>query len=54
MEIPQVELSKGRSVWIRLVIERLINRKLHYRSGVSGYNVLRVKSVFLRKLYVFF
>ena len=46
MEIRQVELAKCNSVRILFVLERPINRKLHYRRDVSEYNVLRVKSVF--------
>ena len=42
MKISQVEITNDNSVWVPFVLERLINRKLHYRMGVSGYNVLRV------------
>ena len=37
-----MELPKDDIVWILFVIGRLINRKFHYRMGVSDYNVLRV------------
>ena len=46
MKMSQVGRSKGNSVWIRFVLEPLINRKLHYRRDVSEYNVLRVKKRF--------
>ena len=52
--ISQVELSKGNSVCIMFGLERLINRKLHYRRCVVGYNVLRVKSVLpMESVYLF-
>ena len=54
VKISQVEHSKDNIAWVLFVLERLINRKLHYRLGVSGYNVLRViKRFAFKKVYFF-
>ena len=37
-----VQISNNNSVWILLVLGKLISRELHYMMGVSEYNVLRV------------
>ena len=54
MKISQVEITNDNSVWVPFVLERLINRKLHYRMGVIEYNVLRATNRFNYEIAPFF
>ena len=42
VKIPNVEISKENYFRVQFVLERLVNRKLHYMMGSIEYSVLRV------------